>query len=198
MPIQKTITVYTIEELSPKAKEKALEKMREIFETDYEFIELDASEYLKNLGYGDVDISFSGFYSQGDGASFVTKDGVDILQWFAHQPVNVKASFPLTVKFLESQGINANVYRIDNHYSHENTISAQVNQYDNLDDNEIQNALDTELVKLEELIKADARQESKYIYKMFRDYYEADTTDEMMIENATANDFTFDEYGNLA
>lgn len=67
------IKVYDIDELSEKAKEKALEKhrhwnteMNDWWDCAYEGL----YEKLKEKGFEDCKIWFSGFWSQGDGACF--------------------------------------------------------------------------------------------------------------------------------
>jgi hypothetical protein len=64
------INIYTFSELSEKVQQKVLEKRR------YWDVEHDWSEHIIDAfkedhpQYEDCEISFSGFYSQGDGASF--------------------------------------------------------------------------------------------------------------------------------
>lgn len=66
------VNLYQFDELSDKAKEKA----RDWFRTNYPEYEWwdsiydDAREAFSYFGLADIDIEFSGFWSQGDGASF--------------------------------------------------------------------------------------------------------------------------------
>lgn len=79
--ITKTINLYQFSELSQKAKEKVLKKLYDINTNCewYDFIFDDFMVKCENLGItvNYNDISFSGFWSQGDGASFIT-DLIDI------------------------------------------------------------------------------------------------------------------------
>lgn len=80
----KTATAYTFDELSEDAKKKALDKTRDWTTTDYEWWDYVYEEWIEKLagmGY-ETDakkIWFSGFWSQGDGASF--EASVDVLKW---------------------------------------------------------------------------------------------------------------------
>jgi hypothetical protein len=83
--IQQQFTVYTFEELSDEAKEKAINNYRENFEFDFHSdCVLDAMKE-DHSHIGNMEISYSGFWSQGDGASFsgeldsdwlITKSGI--------------------------------------------------------------------------------------------------------------------------
>lgn len=75
---QETIvkTYLKFNELSDKQKSKVLDKLRDInVEHDYwhEHITDDFKIKLESLGYSDIKTQFSGFWSQGDGASFSAK-----------------------------------------------------------------------------------------------------------------------------
>ena len=68
----KTIEVYQFSELSEKARKQVLNDFRDI-NTDfdwYEHIITGWYERLDELGFKKAEISFSGFFSQGDGCSF--------------------------------------------------------------------------------------------------------------------------------
>lgn len=63
--------VFTIDELSDKAKEKAREWYTEGLDYNWwEAVYEDARNIGNILGFFNMEINFSGFWSQGDGASF--------------------------------------------------------------------------------------------------------------------------------
>ena len=65
-------TVYNFDELPDDAKQKALERYRDLHTDDshwYEHFDYSLSEDLQEFGLCFDSFSFSGFYSQGDGAS---------------------------------------------------------------------------------------------------------------------------------
>src|SRR6266516_6387233 len=77
-----TITIYKFDELSEDAKKRALEQMRDN-NTEvgdwWQFVYEDWQTKLEENGFFAVTIYFSGFWSQGDGASFEGK--VDVAKW---------------------------------------------------------------------------------------------------------------------
>lgn len=67
-------TICTFSELSEEQQKEYYEANRERFEPDYWWYETtidNEKEILKALGFYDVEIHFSGFWSQGDGAQFL-------------------------------------------------------------------------------------------------------------------------------
>lgn len=72
--MSQVIEVFSINELSSEAKQKAIESLAQTYITlDYEWwddIYEHAFTWLSYLGMSDVDISFDGFHHQGSGASF--------------------------------------------------------------------------------------------------------------------------------
>lgn len=92
-----TKTYLKFNELSPEQKQKVLDKNRH-YNTDFDWFEESIGEFktkLEKLGFYDVKVEFSGFSSQGDGASFTAKH--------------------------DKRG---EVYRIGRSYSHSNTITS--------------------------------------------------------------------------
>lgn len=75
MPTTKKITCYTFAELSEEAKTRVRDRYRENY-PDYDWWDWTydrAKEVGSLIGIDIDDISFSGFWSQGDGASFTGK-----------------------------------------------------------------------------------------------------------------------------
>jgi len=71
MPVVKQVTLYSFDELSEQAQQKAIETARgwdDLFEPDEQFV-LEGFA-IQNPHIENMDISYSGFCSQGDGASF--------------------------------------------------------------------------------------------------------------------------------
>lgn len=94
--ILKTYKYFT--ELTVEQQNKVLEKYYNINEDcwDYNYKDLE-SEFinkLETLGYSNIKIQYSGFYSQGDGLSFTAKHG------------------------------DHEIYRFNYHYSHSNSVTS--------------------------------------------------------------------------
>ena len=66
---------YTFDQLSKKLQEEAIEANRDInvYDDWHDPVIEGFQEDLGELGVGDVEVQYSGFYSQGDGASFTGK-----------------------------------------------------------------------------------------------------------------------------
>jgi hypothetical protein len=76
------VKVYQYNELDENAKKKARNWYSEGIDfVWYDFLEEDFHEFLKKIGFKNVDSHFSGFNSQGDGASFDFK-GLDFSVFF--------------------------------------------------------------------------------------------------------------------
>lgn len=81
----KTIALYSFSELSARAQNRAAHKYQDIMQDIYEenandILEQKATYWTKRTGIpiDKENISYSGFYSQGDGASFITDDEIDM------------------------------------------------------------------------------------------------------------------------
>lgn len=97
---QETIikTYKYFEELTPEQQNKVIEKYHDInadsWDFDFEIMEQEFISKLESLGYSDIKVQYTGFWSQGDGASFTAKHGDD------------------------------EIYRINNRYSHSSTVTS--------------------------------------------------------------------------
>lgn len=72
---QITKTYLKFNELTKKQQDQVVDKLRDI-NTDFNWFEYSVEQFeakLTKLGFYDIKTEFSGFYSQGDGASFTAK-----------------------------------------------------------------------------------------------------------------------------
>lgn len=138
--ITQTITAYKFNELSEKAKQKVREWYCENIMIDdwyysvYEGAKMDGAE----RGFEIEDIRFSGFWSQGDGASWTGSVHLPkFLEWLctqdAYEPLHHRI-----VPFIElmkdgwvEQRVAVN--RTGYHYVHENTVKPDSIDYESLD-----------------------------------------------------------------
>lgn len=151
-----TIKTYNISELSSDAFRKAIDQNRDQnlqFEW-YESIYEEWKEKLATLGFTVAEINFTGFYSQGDGASFESQ--VDLIKWISTRP-----KYAVLEELINDSEITALVRRKDFHYNHKNTCTAEVSSnYTPHDEtslklvDELETELEAERLKLcEELYK---------------------------------------------
>lgn len=218
-------TEFTYEELTPKAQEKALAWFGESL--DYEWWDCtyaNAKEDGKEKGFDIEDIRFSGFWSQGDGASWTGE--VNIKQFLEH---HLKEDHPSYSRYFVLQAIinegndwverRVNVSRYGFRYVHSNTMRLDGVDYggvDNLDEDDeerlqeegpLQRADIYQLWKgidgsalLDDLcdwVIKEARAIADKIYEDLEAEHDHLTSEESLIESAYANGWRFTEDGRL-
>jgi len=188
----KTITVYSPDALpTATAKRRAFDTLGQ-FETDddwYHWIFEEFTRRLDTRGYQNPTLAFSGFGSQGDGASFTAT--LDLPRLYAALEVSL-TTVPL-------DAVTATLTRIDHRYSHAHTVRVDVDAED--DGTPCSSArtavLDTELTALEAALTDDVRTLSNELYRALEVEY-FDRIDEANLLNvAEINDYWFDEGGHL-
>lgn len=213
-----TRTLYPFDELSDKAKERALEKQAE-FEGEV-FDAADSYEDFENIAkilgitfeqravllrngkkLFEPCISYSGFWSQGDGASYegsyAYRKGCSKLIR-AYAPTDTKLhriADELTVlqkPFM--YGLEATITTRGN-YSHSGTMQVEVTH---VRDNERSSSNWTDVSKVEEPLTQLLRDFADWMYRQLEKEYEYRTSEEACKESIEANEYEFDEKGNLA
>lgn len=190
-------TVYRFDELSEEIKQKALEKLYDIniYDDWHEFIIDEAKEYLESIGFNDVNIQYSGFWSQGDGASFTGK-----LVYTAKFLKAMKLGNKYKSILVNQDYIDASIDSIDSHYCHENTIRGNANNYyaDNYLSHKQVLKLEKQCEEFEEYLTDWAREYSHELYRRLEREYDYLTSEEAIIETINANEYEFDVNGGLA
>lgn len=166
-------------ELNEKQKAKALDMYRyaETGNNDwYNEIKADFKEQLEEAGFNCVDSSFSGFCSQGDGASFTSED-INVKQVLTHLGkyqyyAQNHGSFVL-------DNMTAEIVRGDYHYVHEYTMSINIVEGEDIPE-----------VKAE--ILEYARNKCREYYKILNEESDRLESDESVKEYIEANDIEFD------
>lgn len=237
MPETIEITVYKFSELEGRAKDKASEKMREWitnhdwWEGVYEWAKEDGAK----RGFEIEDIRFSGFWSQGDGASWTgSVDVKQFVEWMLEQPEDTpehrwidadRHRYLCLIELMKDGWVerNVNVTRNGYHYVHEQTTGPEscVDWTPLLTEMELAGAEESFLhsegvlkgasvvgvaegievskliEELDDKIKEEVRSFSKHIYKQLEAEYDSLTSDESLADFAEANDYRFDEYGDV-
>lgn len=220
----KETKVYTYEELSDKAKEKAREWFRRDY-PDYDWWDLtydDIAERAEELGIElkqkpvklmsgktryDPEIYFSGFYHQGSGSSFAGT-------WYANKmnPDKLRDECPTDSALHNILAELESVAKGDPEISacitakNDNWISVEVGYGDEMEDQ--MNALDYESnaynllehagLKREEELTEALRDVNRWIYKQLQAEYEWLTADEQLEESIIMNEYEFTEEGRIA
>jgi hypothetical protein len=193
---------YTFDELSQEAKNHAIQNEIESMDETmgdwwYEPIIEGETEKLKEEGFDDIDIQFTGFHSQGDGASFTAK--VTDNEKFVNETLKMK----VMDKILDN--ISISVTRIDSRHVHENTVrlDCEVDGEDEIDffsagvDIDIKFDVSEYCVKIDDVGEPWLKSRCKEIYQALNKEYDSYFEEDHIIADFKANDQKFDEDGNL-
>jgi len=190
--ITKTVKVYTFDKLGEKAKYKVKEWL-DPFEFGAECTLEDFQEVAAILGFSDVTPRYSGFWSQGDGASFTghysyAKGAAKAIRVYAGKDETLWAIADglQVVQAKHFYKLSAVLTVGSHHYAHENTI-------------------DFEVLKGEDHSPEDANQTVKdlckdlmrWFYKQLEAEYDWCNDDEQVSETCQSNGYEFDEAGKL-
>lgn len=197
--VKQEYQVYNFDELEDDARQKAIDDSRgatsEWLDLDCETSEM--KRLLEMFGFNDVKLHYSGFCSQGDGASFTAS--------YKHIAGGLKAVktefagawFKEVIEYLELlEAINKKcfyslLYRVDSNsrYCHANTMN--INYIDDYRGNR-------DFSKYEDDILEYTRAIGNEFYSLLEKAYDGYLSDECIIENIEANGYEFYENGKMA
>ena len=177
--------------------QRILEKHSDInvdFEGWHEDIIENFCENAEKIGFNVTidDVQFSGFWSQGDGASFT--GSIDILKYLK-ETRQLTVYRPL-VKAINNGYVSDTVVisRDSYHYSHENTCSA--------DDIEVYEDISPKVedlrIDLEYELEEKRKDLSIELYRDLEKTYNYLCSEEAIVETLVANEYEFDESGDIA
>lgn len=187
--------VYQFNELSESAKEKAINNLYDL-NVDFEWWESEFGywqEKLAEIGFIDSKIAFSGFSSQGDGASFTSYVDIDTIVnslIYCNCDYYYETKALLKMVKLESL-IKIEIKRDDSRYSHEKTCYVYYGSYF---DSEFCNSQLEELIEEIENLRYNL---CKEIYDSLERQYYFLTSNEAITDTIEANDYWFLENGKL-
>lgn len=201
----KVKTVYQFDELSDDAKETARSWWR-AGGLDYDWWDYTFDDFrriLEILGYSvdHRDIQFSGFWSQGDGASFrgsysYRKGAARDIRNYAPRDIRLHAIADALQdmqrrNFYQVTGQIGRGYGASS-YVHEMTMSFDVDRADGACWS--QEAADD----AEEAFAEASRDLARWLYRTLEAEHDYLTSDESVDETIRANEYEFDEEGNIA
>lgn len=181
------IAVYRFNELKRDAQNEAIAEERHNLIVDLDYVLDDWKEKLKNLGYGKVDIWYSGFGNQGDGASFTSEE--NIVEAKGIQEIVKLLNFEESCLNLDAEGwtdLELKIKRGDSRDCHENTISVEA---------ESLTILPSYLTEIEERAEGVVRGLCREIYQDLETAYNEATSDAAIIEQISAEEYEFYENG---
>lgn len=189
--------VFTYGELSEVAKENARNWYREESMHDewWDFVYTDAKQMASLIGIEIEDIYFSGFSSQGDGASFTgtyryVKGGSKALK--AEAPTD-KELHRIADQLQAVQ--RQNFYRLYASVSHRGSYLHSGHM--SIDVKDTENCY-RDLSDADEDITQLLRDFADWIYSKLNDEYDYLTSDEVVEESILANEYEFSEEGEIA
>jgi len=195
------ITTRTIGEwleFDKKIAEKIIEKYRDI-NTDFNWYENTIAEFVKDMEMKGLDIdtknvNFSGFWSQGDGASFTCNLSPEYIDtWIGAN----KAEFPSLYAHIGTDllfgHMSKNSYAT--HYCHDKTVNLSLEFNDWNRDNYPN--MQIEVNQLEQLIITVLRGYMVLLYNTLKKEYEYLASDESIIDTLKANEYEFDVAGRI-
>jgi hypothetical protein len=200
-----------------EAYEKALAWVQE-GATDHEWWDTLTDEWkttLDAIGFENADIRFSGFWSQGDGASFTS--GIDATKlvnflsqekppWsdgcldfdYVVKQIGGKLTDP-TLDVLHRADISGNAHRDRGNYYHDQSCTLYFEWYEPDDIHELGLALLTDTFdRFTEAVERLRIDLCRAIYNGLEQEYEYLTSEEACLESAEANDWRFDADGAYA
>lgn len=193
--ITKEIQVYTYDELSDNAKCRVKE-WANTFEFGAECVLDDFKTIAELLGFYDVRPRYSGFWRQGSGASFTghytyAKGAAKAIREYAGRDVELHAIADglqaLQRRSFYQLRANLTLCSGSNHYSHENTISIEVERGEGWPSDEVAEAF-AEL----------ARDLMRWLYQTLEREYDYRNSDENISEHCASNGYEFTEDGRIA
>lgn len=186
-------TYYDLEDI----EKEAINENRNINVDDVDWFDSvfdDWQTRLEEIGFTNAKIYFSGFWNQGDGASFDADIDNDLV--VAHLVEMGRLSKTEAESILKLQDsfelkIRRNSYA--NHYSHKRTRYVNIEYWDM--DNEEQETRVERFAEQVELLRLEL---SDDIYSALSEDYDYLTSDEMVYDTLKANNYYFESNGKIA
>jgi len=168
MPELYTIKTFTFSELPEDIRQEVIEAYQP---SDYwdEWVIDSIKEEAAELGIENFDFQYSGFWSQGDGASFTGTLSTELLTSLLKEEVNEELSFNITVCTAQ---IDRKSYP---HYVHENMVYARFDSGDEPVSDEDRDAILTAL-------EAWKNELCLKWYQQLREAYDAEFEEERVAE----------------
>jgi hypothetical protein len=194
--VTKEYKVYGFNELSETAKARAIEWLRECQQDDDYWssgIIEDWTTKLSKMGFIEPKIAYSGFWSQGDGASFTCKyiDFEKLIKAF-----NL-VEFETVLKAAKMDLVGGCIKRIAHHYFHPYTVKFETESRGDFGNATTQARFETELNDFDASMQESIVTLSKELYRELENSYADYNSDRYIIENILANDYEFTEDGKV-
>ena len=184
-----------MQDTESEIKDELIEKHWDI-NVDHDWYQYTYDEFkieMQTKGITVDEMNFTGFYSQGDGASFTGR--VDMIQFLK---VHGLEEHFMGATFFAGQGeLWADITRGTGRYCHQHSVEATLidDTYNNFDDEvrfevytRMEEVLNDEWKDLEEEVNKICRGYMQDLYRQLRDEYEALTSKEAIWDTIVANE----------
>jgi len=188
------ITLYSFTELDDHIKKRLIEEYRSQLTVDFDPVIEGFAEDMAAYGATDVDVNWSGFYSQGDGACFTA--GFDTVKLLSSL-YKYDSDYDKLINRIKDCIYNVKVSAVrcgqHYHYSHSNTVKACIT-CDNWDD--LTEHHQEQLEGLETYLTEWVRSECRSLYDSLEAHYGECTSDEFMAEDLNGLGDVYTKTGN--
>ena len=203
--------LYTFEELSEEAKQRAIEKNRyfnvedsfwhecvyETFKDQAEEAGFSIATLSDKRGKG-LAIYFSGFWSQGDGAMFEYDHISDELK---NEFIEGLKLSPMRKTWLKNQAVICGSCRHLGHYYHENCASHSIDFESSFQWSvaiNFHNWIESFAADFEDFVISKYKDLCRDLYRQLEKEYEYMTSDESVSESLISNEYEFTEDGMMS
>lgn len=192
----RTYKVYKFDEItSDELKARIVANLRDI-NVDYEQwsdgVKDEWKERIERNGYWGVEIMFTGFSSQGDGACFTAY--IDIDKWLkAHR---MAKKFALLMKYSEFVHLAIAHYERD-YYSTSTNVRYELVDSDEMRTGTVYDRVETQVADVHALVLQEREKFGDAIYRALKREYEERTSDDAIIRTIRSNDYDFTEAGDI-
>lgn len=193
---------YKFPELGADAKERVIEWLNEYSVEAWKDSESDYwLPMLKEMGYSDIDFQYSGFHTQGDGASIVCR--VDVKRFIQRNKLGNR--FGTLYNVLKADNVDGVqiLRRRWGNYAHDNLLYAEASDFlrgidtvEELEEHSVRYVRATR--QAEEVIPCileEVKERSRAIYKDLEAENDYRYTEEYAVDMCEANGYLFDVYG---
>lgn len=182
--------VFQFEELELDIQKRLIEK--------YQFVEVSHDgwwdpiyegmrEHLREYGIDNIKLQFSGFGSQGDGASFTT-DNIDLVKFITK--FGVQERFSIMLDAAKAGDITAKVKRNGSNYLHEKSVDVIL-------ENDVPSEFQDRVEEFESFMGACIEEFCNQAYRRLEKYYDELTSEENIKRFINENLGEFEENGEL-
>jgi hypothetical protein len=188
-----SINLFTFEELAPEVQQKAVERERSVNVDDafwYEPIIQDWTKQLEPRGFTNVNILFSGFGAQGDGACFEANITI-VVYLKAH---HLETQYPLLAQYPEYVAVSL---KHRGRYYHERSthlvpyFNAEVVDPNGSGVSDEETRVEREYEALEKNISQEAVRLSRQIYQALEEEFLHQISAEAVQDTLIANEYTY-------